>query len=211
MQSLSKIIGKRICCITWILSLLLLMVLLTFQLTHERHKAYLDANRTFLQMEQILAENQEELVKIEEAYKLDCIHAAEEVSRILDKNPEAIYSIDRLKQIAEETVVDEIHIFDQKGELFSGTEPQYYGYTMDSIESMNFFKPMLTDKSLQMVQDVTENMAEGNPMQYSAVWNDSGRFIIQVGISPVYFMLASQKNDISYIFSLFRVNPNVSY
>ena len=67
MQSLSKIIGKRICCITWILSLLLLMVLLTFQLTHERHKAYLDANRTFLQMEQILAENQEELVKIEEA------------------------------------------------------------------------------------------------------------------------------------------------
>ena len=50
MQSLSKIIGKRICCITWILSLLLLMVLLTFQLTHERHKAYLDANRTFLQM-----------------------------------------------------------------------------------------------------------------------------------------------------------------
>lgn len=114
MQSLSKIIGKRICCITWILSLLLLMVLLTFQLTHERHKAYLDANRTFLQMEQILAENQEELVKIGEEYKLDCIHAAEEVSRILDKNPEAIYSIDRLKQIAEETVVDEIHIFDQK-------------------------------------------------------------------------------------------------
>ena len=186
MQSLSKIIGKRICCITWILSLLLLMVLLTFQLTHERHKAYLDANRTFLQMEQILAENQEELVKIEEAYKLDCIHAAEEVSRILDKNPEAIYSIDRLKQIAEETVVDEIHIFDQKGELFSGTEPQYYGYTMDSIESMNFFKPMLTDKSLQMVQDVTENMAEGNPMQYSAVWNDSGRFIIQVEIGRAH-------------------------
>lgn len=211
MLSLSKIIGKRICCVIWLLSLLLLVVLLIFQLRHERHKACLDANRTFIQMEQVLAENREELIKIQEVYKLECLRAAEEVSRILDENPEMVYSLDKLRQIAETTAVDEIHIFDQKGELFSGTEPQYYGYTMDSIGTVNFFKPMLTDKSLQMVQDVTESMAEEKLVQYSAVWSSSGEFIIQVGINPAYFMLVSQKNEISYIFSLFRVNPNVGY
>ena len=36
---------------------------------------------------------------------------------------------------------------------------------------MAFFAPMLTDKSLQLVQDAGPNTAEGKNMQYSAVWS----------------------------------------
>lgn len=46
---------------------------------------------------------------------------------------------------------------------------------------MRFFAPMLTDKSLKLVQEVTPNTAEGKMMQYSALWSKDRHFIVQVG------------------------------
>ncbi len=191
--------------------MLMFIMMLTYQLMNEQRKAYRDAERTFLQTEQVLTENQAELIKIKDEYTQRCFHAAETVSRIIDRDPDALDSLDELKEIAAEVEVDEIHIFDREGKIFSGTEPQYYGYTMDSGEQMSFFKPMLEDKSLMLVQDITENTAETKLMQYSAVWSDSGEFIVQIGMNPVNVLKVTEKNELSYIFSLFRVNPNVSY
>lgn len=73
--------------------------------------------------------------------------------------------------------VDEIHIFDTTGRIYAGTHPEYYDYTFDSGEQMNFFKPLLTDKSLHLVQDITPNTAEAKMMQYSALWSKSGEII----------------------------------
>ncbi len=76
---------------------------------------------------------------------------------------------------------------------------------------MNFFKPMLEDKSLQLVQDITPNTAEGKLMQYSARWNRTKDIIVQVGMEPVSVMKVTEKNELSYIFSLFRVSPEANY
>ena len=62
-----------------------------------------------------------------------------------------------------------------------------------------------------LVQDIKENTAEAKLMQYSAVWSDSGEFIVQIGMNPVNVLKVTEKNELSYIFSLFRVNPNISY
>ena len=43
--------------------------------------------------------------------------------------------------------------------------------TFVRLEQMAFFAPMLTDKSLQLVQDAGPNTAEGKNMQYSAAWS----------------------------------------
>lgn len=211
MQTLRRIISRYIYRIAGILVLAMLVMLLIFQLMNEQRRAYEDANRTFSQMEQVLAENEAELIEIREEYKQSCLHAAEAASRIIEGDPEALYSTDKLKEIAEEVEVDEIHLFDRNGEIFSGTEPKYYGYTVDSGEQIGFFAPMLKDQSLKLVQDITENTAEGKLMQYSAVWGRSGEFIVQVGMNPVNVIKVTEKNELSYIFSLFRVNPEASY
>ena len=211
MQTLGKIINKYVYRIVGISALVMLAMILAFQLKREQRTAYQDARRTFLQMEQVLAENQDELVKIKKEYAQSCLHRAETVSRIIEGNPDVLKSLEELKKIAFEAEVDEIHIFDRNGKIFSGTMPQYYGYTVDSGEQMSFFKPMLADKTLKLVQDITENTAEGKLMQYSAVWSAGGEFLIQVGMSPVNVIKVTEKNELSYIFSLFRVNPNVSY
>lgn len=211
MQTLRKIITKYIYRIVGGAVFVTLIMVFVFQLMHEQNSAYRNAKRTFLQMAHILEENEEELVKIRTEYAQSCLHAAEAVARIIKGDPEALHSLDKLKKIAAEVEVDEIHIFDREGKIFSGTLPQYYGYTVDSGEQMSFFKPMLVDKSLKLVQIITENTAERKLMQYSAVWNSSEDFIVQVGMNPASVIKVTKKNELSYIFSLFRVNPNASY
>jgi diguanylate cyclase (GGDEF)-like protein len=162
-------------------------------------------------MRQILEENEKELEDVEEEYTQTSLHNAEAVDYMIEEDPSVLNSVQQLRKIADMVEVDEIHIFDQTGRIFTGTHPEYYDYTFDSGEQMNFFKPMLEDKSLELVQDITPNTAEGKLMQYSAIWSKSGEFIVEVGMAPENVEKVTQKNELSYIFSLLRVNPVTNY
>lgn len=77
--------------------------------------------------------------------------------------------------------------------------PKYYGYNFDSGEQIEYFKPMLTDKTLTMCQDVTPNTSEGKEMMYAITWNEAGiastfnfqNTIIAMLIVDVYLSLAT--------------------
>lgn len=211
MQTLKKIISHYIRSVTFLLVILLLTFILYIQLINEQKQAYISATETFYQIEQVLAENQEELNQTRESYRQTCLHNAEAISYIIEGNPSVLSDVEELRKIAELMEVDEIHIFDKAGRIYAGTHPEYYNYTFDSGEQMRFFKPMLTDKSLRLVQEITPNTAESKLMQYSALWSQSGNFIVQVGMEPVNVMKVTEKNELSYLFSLFRVNPDANY
>ncbi len=159
------------------------------------------AAAVFVQIEQLLEENQQDLDKTKEEYSLTCLKNAEAIAYIIESNPAVMESVEELKRIADFMEVDEIHIFDHTGRIFTGTHPEYYDFTFDSGEQMNFFKPMLKDKSLKLVQDITPNTAEEKMMQYSALWSEHGEFIVQVGMEPVNVMRVTEKNEL-HIFSL---------
>lgn len=197
--------------VTFILISFLTVVIVYFQLADTHRQAYNDAIMTFQQIEQVLEQNNAELAETKEEYSQTCLYSAEAIAYLIQDKPSVLDSIDELRRIAVFMEVDEIHIFDGTGRIFAGTHPEYFDYTFDSGEQMMFFKPMLTDKSLKLVQDITPNAAEGKLMQYSALWSADGNFIVQVGMSPVNVMKATQKNELSYIFSLFRVNTEASY
>ena len=211
MKTLKKLISRYMYKITCVLVAFILIMLLYIQITIEQRQAYEASTRTISQIESVLEENQQELLQIQEEYGQTCRHNAETVARIIEGDPDVVNSVDELKRIAVSVEVDEIHIFDTTGRIYVGTHPQYFDFTFDSGEQMMFFKPMLEDKSLKLVQDITPNTAEAKPMQYSAVWSESGEFIVQVGMEPDNVLKATEKNELSYIFSLFRVNPEASY
>ena len=211
MKTLKKLISRYMYKITCVLVAFILVMLLYIQITIEQRQAYEASTRTISQIESVLEENQQELLRIQEEYGQTCLHNAETVARIIEGDPDVVNSVDELKRIAVSVEVDEIHIFDTTGRIYVGTHPQYFDFTFDSGEQMMFFKPMLEDRSLKLVQDITPNTAEAKPMQYSAVWSESGEFIVQVGMEPDNVLKATQKNELSYIFSLFRVNPEASY
>ncbi len=211
MKPLKKIISMYMNRVTLVLISFLTLVIVCVQIADTHRQAYEDAVMTIQQIEQVLEQNNAELAEISEEYSQPCLRNAEAIAYLIQNKPSLLDSVDELKRIAVFMEVDEIHIFDETGRIYAGTHPEYFDYTFDSGEQMMFFKPMLTDKSLKLVQDITPNTAEAKLMQYSALWSVDGNFIVQVGMSPVSVMKVTQKNELSFIFSLFRVNPEASY
>ena len=64
---------------------------------------------------------------------------------------------------------------------------------------MEYFKPMLTDKTLTMCQDVTPNTSEGKEMMYAITWNEAGTRMVQVGIKPVRLLEEVKQNEVSSV------------
>lgn len=136
------------------------------------------------QISQIIDNSQGKEAVLVESLKEDYITRARAVSYTIDCKPEIEDDISELMKIAGMIKVDEIHLFDENGVIYKGTEPQYYGYSFDSGEQMHYFKPMLYDKRLAMCQDLMANTAEGKMMMYAICWNEAGTRMLQVGIEP---------------------------
>ena len=135
-------------------------------------------------------QSEEELIN---SLKDDYIVRAKAVAYIIDAKPEAE------RKIANLMSVDEVHLFDKDGTIYSGSVPKYYGYNFDSGEQIEYFKPMLTDKTLTMCQDVTPNTSEGKEMMYAITWNEAGTRMVQVGIKPVRLLEEVKQNEVSSV------------
>ena len=141
-------------------------------------------------------QSEEELIN---SLKDDYIVRAKAVAYIIDAKPEAEKDVDELRKIANLMSVDEVHLFDKDGTIYSGSVPKYYGYNFDSGEQIEYFKPMLTDKTLTMCQDVTPNTSEGKEMMYAITWNEAGTRMVQVGIKPVRLLEEVKQNEVSSV------------
>ncbi len=211
MPNMKQMIIRYMRTVALIMATVILVIATVAQIISAQNYARESASAAFIQIHQIMMENQTELTEVETEYKQTCLHNAEVIAYMVEENPEILNDIDEINKIAQFLEVDEIHFFDATGRIFTGTHPEYYNLTMDSGEQIGFFKPMLTDKSLSLVQEVMPNTAESKPMQYSARWSENGTFIVQVGMEPVNVLKVTEKNELSYIFSLLRVNTGVSF
>ena len=135
----------------------------------------------------IIDKNETSEAQLIDSLKVDYIVRAKAVSYIIDAKPKVEYD------------VDEIHIFNEKGVIYSGSIPKYYGYSFDSGEQISYFKDMLKDKNLSMCQAVTPNTSEAKEMMYAITWNESKSKMIQVGISPKRLLKELKQNEISKV------------
>ena len=162
-------------------------------------QAYQTANMLIDQVRSVLSSNEKKEQSLVDSLKEDYISKAKAVSYIIDNVPETEGDIAELIRIASLMSIDEIHIFNESGMIYSGTVPPYYGFTFDSGEQMAFFKPMLGNKALSMCQDVTPNTAEGKSMMYAICWNDAGTRMTQIGIEPRRLIEEMRTNEISEV------------
>ncbi len=167
----------------------------------KRDQAFQTSDLLVDQIENVIRGNERKEQSLTDSLKESYISKAKAVAFIIDNIPETEHDLDELLRISRLMSIDEIHLFTEKGEIYSGTVPIYYGYTFDSGEQMAYFKPMLQDKKLAMCQNVTPNTAESKPMMYAICWNDSGTRMIQVGIEPKRLLEEMQSNAISQVVS----------
>jgi diguanylate cyclase (GGDEF)-like protein len=151
------------------------------------------------QIDRVIEQNEIDEAELIASLKEEYVIRAKAVSYILTKNPRAKTDLDELKKIASLVYVDEIHLFSTKGEIFSGTMPQYYGLNFDSGTQISFFRPILSDRNLSLCQDMVPNTAENRKMMYAMVWADDFSCLVQVGIEPMRLLHELNANEISKV------------
>ncbi len=202
-----KTILKRLTLIILTCMILTLGINLFFQVKAAQNTMIKNSQIKLNQIEKILDENAADTEQVRSELKEDYIIRAKAAAYIVQNHPEVENDLEEMIRIAQLLQVDEFHLFDRTGTIYSGTEPKYYGLTMDSGEQIGFFKQMLEDTTLALCQDVTPNTAENKLMQYVAVWSEDGERIVQIGMSPKRLLKAMAKNELSYIFSMVTPEP----
>lgn len=156
----------------------------SLQMLSNRHNAWIASEMILQQLEDVIEENKESYQTLLETLKEEYTLRAETVANLLGMEGRLYQTTVEYRKIAKQLRVDEIHIINTGGCIVAGTNPEYFGYSFSSGEQMGYFKPMLTDKTLSMCQDMVPNTAEGKMMMYAIVWNSSGTAMIQIGITP---------------------------
>lgn len=156
----------------------------------------------FYQIENVLKDYDKKLEQVKVEFVNSSIIRARAVAYIVQQSPEIIESRFKCETLAALLQVDELHFFDEKGVIYAGTHPEYYGLSVESGEQIGFFAPMLDDKTLELCQNMTPNTAEEKVMQYAAVWCKDGKKIAQIGMTPDRVMEAIEGNDMSDLFAM---------
>lgn len=159
----------------------------------------------FEQINNLMDENNEEIEILKAEYSELCLDYADAIAYILSRDESIMDNMQELNKIADFMQVDEIHIFDDKGTIIKGTIPKYYGLTIYDGEQIGFFAQMYEDKNMRLCQEITPNTSEGKEIQYAAVWNETGEYVIQVGVVPERVLNVLDKNTLQHIFSHFAV------
>lgn len=210
MPNMKTLIVRYMRGITLVMVLLILIATIILQLVEARQSEVATAQVVFEQISRLISENQTELVEIQQEYYETCLHNAQAVAYMLEKDPALIEDTQGLRDVAAFMEVDEINLFDETGKIYAGTNPEYYGFTMNSGDQIGFFLPLLENKDMYLIQEITPNTALEKPMQYSAVWCENGAFIVQIGMEPNHVIKSSEKNELSYIFSILKISEGVS-
>ena len=166
-------IKKTLPRLTRLMMVILIMLILPANIYLQlllQHRSQQESSReVFSQLEQVIETNEETLEKTKEDFSTKCIRSAEMAAYFVEHFPEAITDLAHVQELAKKLDVDEIHFLTGDGRIYAGTHPEYYNYTFDSGKQMEFFKPMLSDHSLKLCQEIQPNTAEGKEMQYAAV------------------------------------------
>ena len=177
--------------------LLILFFVMAYMLFHSRSIASLEAEKSVIEKLYVVVErNKESINDYNKTLKDDFIIRANSVSYIIENNEEYEGDTEKLKELSNALMVDEIHLFTPSGVIYSGTNPEYYGFSLFSGQQMSFFIPLLSDTNLSLCQDITPNTAEGKLMMYAMVWRKDQKGMVQIGVDPRRVAYEMNENEV---------------
>lgn len=203
MKSLSERIRQRYIVFLLVVSAIFVMLFSEsiFQRNTNKRNSFRNTKGMVDQFENVIEENEKNKDIFMQELKENYIVRAGDVAYLLEKNRALKNDTEELLKICDLMQVDEIHLFDTEGTLYAGTVPEYYGYNFDSGDQLGFFKPMLTDTSLTLCQDITPNTAEGKYMMYAMVWMADGSSLVQIGVESGRVYREQKRYDIATVAS----------
>ena len=131
-----------------------------------------------------LAANEETVAQLTDNLSQDNLAKTRAFADMLAADPSIDGNMDKLNQIKDRLMVNELHIMDEYGIIISSTIDAYIGFDMKSGEQSNAFMVIVDDPSIEIVQEPQVNVAEGIVMQYIGVARTDDKGLVQVGVRP---------------------------
>lgn len=147
-----------------------------------------------------LADNEANIQQLTDNLSQDNLAKTRAFADMLAADKSINGNMEKLNEIKERLMVNELHIIDEKGIITSSTIEAYIGFDMKSGEQSNAFMVIVDDPSIEIVQEPQQNVAEGIVMQYIGVARKDDKGFVQVGVRPEVLEKTLAGTEISVVF-----------
>lgn len=131
-----------------------------------------------------LTANEENISKLTQNLSENNLAKTRAFADMLAADPSISDDMEKLNEIKDRLMVNELHIIDEKGIITGSTIEAYIGFDMKSGEQSNAFMVIVDDPSVELVQEPQLNAADGILMQYIGVARSDAKGLVQVGVRP---------------------------
>lgn len=145
-----------------------------------------------------LASNEQQIEQLTASLGENNLAKTRAFADLLEMDPSIMESTERMEEIKERLMVNELHVIDENGIITHSTVAAYIGFDMGSGAQSAAFLDIIKDPSLEIVQEPQENATEQIIMQYVGVSRKDAKGCVQVGIRPEILenMLAGTSIDV---------------
>ena len=161
-----------------------------------------DSILLFDQVETIVSANNKANEEARKRVDNICLDKARHAAFLLNGIKPEDVSLTMLEKVCVDTAIEEINLFDDQGYIFASTVTDYIGLNVNDGEQVAFFTPMLKDKDLAMVQELTANTRKGKMMQYASSWLPDGTYWVQIGYTPEEIATLANTHTMSEVFGM---------
>lgn len=181
---MKKMFTKRLC-FYMIAALLITIIFIFFMQTFAAKNSNTASGKEKLEVvKEKLVSNDEEIQRLTDNLSENNLAKTRAFADILAVDDTVLSDKDRLLEICEELMVNELHVIDEKGIITHSTIDAYVGFDMNSGEQSAAFMKIIDDPTIEIVQEPQKNVIEGTVLQYIGVARRDDKGLVQVGIRP---------------------------
>ncbi len=196
---MKKIFTKRLSIYMIVALTVTIIAIFTLQTVTNNYNNTLSSKNKLADVREKLAGNEENIVQLTENLGENNLAKARVFADMLAAQPSIADNQEKLLEIRDRLMVNEVHIIDEAGIITSSSIDAYVGFDMKSGEQSNAFMVIVDDPSIEIVQEPQKNVAEGIIMQYIGVARTDAKGLVQVGVRPEVLERALAGTDISVV------------
>lgn len=163
------------------------------------HNNMVSSQNKLADVREKLAGNEANIAQLTENVGQNNLAKARAFADMLAAQPSLADNPEKLLEIRDRLMVNEVHIIDEEGIITSSSVDAYVGFDMKSGEQSNAFMVIVNDPSIEIVQEPQENVAEKIIMQYIGVTRRDAKGFVQVGVRPEVLEKALAGTDLSVV------------
>lgn len=180
-----KKIFTRSLCICMAVALAINIAMVAFiQILVSANNSTADSYDSLESVKTKLADNDESIASLTKTVGEDNLAKTRAFADLLATDASILENADRMKEIEERLMVNELHVIDEEGIITHSTIEAYVGFDMKSGAQSAAFMAIVDNPSMEIVQEPEMNAAEGIVMQYIGVGRKDAPGLVQVGIRP---------------------------